>query len=39
MPIKSAINKRNLHAIQPLNPEDVLKNMVRGQYGAGTVDG
>ena len=28
-----------LHAIQPLNPEDVLKNMVRGQYGAGTVDG
>jgi glucose-6-phosphate 1-dehydrogenase len=28
-----------LHAIQPLNPEDVLKNMVRGQYGGGTVDG
>src|SRR6267378_1573141 len=28
-----------LHAIQPLNPEDVLKNMVRGQYGAGSVDG
>src|ERR1700730_6425343 len=28
-----------LHAIQPLNPEDVLKNMVRGQYGPGTVDG
>src|SRR5438552_2967077 len=22
-----------LHAIQPLSPEDVLKNMVRGQYG------
>jgi len=28
-----------LHAIQPLNPEDVLKNMVRGQYGGGNVDG
>ena len=28
-----------LHAIQPLNPEDVLKNTVRGQYGGGTVDG
>jgi len=28
-----------LHAIQPLNPEDVLKSMVRGQYGGGTVDG
>src|ERR1700694_3149015 len=28
-----------LHAIQPLSPEDVLKNMVRGQYGPGTVDG
>jgi len=28
-----------LHAIQPFNPEDVLKNMVRGQYGAGMVDG
>ncbi|HKV64019.1 MAG TPA: glucose-6-phosphate dehydrogenase [Candidatus Acidoferrum sp.] len=28
-----------LHAIQPLSPEDVLKNMVRGQYGAGTVEG
>src|SRR6202158_2866874 len=28
-----------LHAIQPLSPEDVLKNMVRGQYGSGTVDG
>jgi glucose-6-phosphate 1-dehydrogenase len=28
-----------LHAIQPLVPEDVLKNMVRGQYGEGTVDG
>ena len=27
-----------LHAIQPLNPEDVLKNMVRGQYGGGTLD-
>src|SRR5260370_564181 len=28
-----------LHAIQPLSPEDVLKNMVRGQYGPGTIDG
>src|SRR5256886_589333 len=28
-----------LHAIQPLSPEDVLKNMVRGQYGPGTVGG
>ncbi len=28
-----------LHAIQPLDPEDVLKNMVRGQYGPGIVDG
>ncbi len=28
-----------LHAIQPLDPEDVLKNMVRGQYGGGIVDG
>ncbi|MGC2849494.1 MAG: glucose-6-phosphate dehydrogenase [Candidatus Acidiferrum sp.] len=28
-----------LHAIQPLNPEDVLKNMVRGQYAEGVVDG
>src|SRR6266478_5504591 len=28
-----------LHAIQPFNPEDVLKNMVRGQYGGGNVDG
>jgi glucose-6-phosphate 1-dehydrogenase len=28
-----------LHAIQPFTPEDVLKNTVRGQYGAGTVDG
>jgi len=28
-----------LHAIQPLNPEDVLKNMVRGQYGEGIIDG
>jgi glucose-6-phosphate 1-dehydrogenase len=28
-----------LHAIQPLSPEDVLKNMVRGQYGGGLVDG
>jgi glucose-6-phosphate 1-dehydrogenase len=27
-----------LHAIQPLNPEDVLRNMVRGQYGGGTVE-
>ena len=28
-----------LHAIQPLGPEDVLTNMVRGQYGEGSVDG
>jgi glucose-6-phosphate 1-dehydrogenase len=28
-----------LHAIQPLGPEDVLTNAVRGQYGAGIVDG
>ena len=28
-----------LHAIQPLMPEDVLKNTVRGQYGDGTIDG
>jgi glucose-6-phosphate 1-dehydrogenase len=28
-----------LHAIQPFGPEEVLTNMVRGQYGAGTVDG
>src|SRR5258706_7939412 len=28
-----------LHAIQPFNPEDLLKNLVRGQYGAGMVDG
>jgi glucose-6-phosphate 1-dehydrogenase len=28
-----------LHAIQPLGPEDVLTQMVRGQYGEGTVDG
>src|SRR5260221_9491632 len=28
-----------LHAVQPLDPEDVLKNTVRGQYGGGTVDG
>jgi glucose-6-phosphate 1-dehydrogenase len=28
-----------LHAIQPLNPEDVLTNTVRGQYGEGEVDG
>jgi len=28
-----------LHAIQPLNPEDVLKNTVRGQYGEGICDG
>jgi glucose-6-phosphate 1-dehydrogenase len=27
-----------LHAIQPLSPEDVLKSMVRGQYGEGVVD-
>src|SRR5438094_4866646 len=28
-----------LHAIQPLDPEEVLTNMVRGQYGAGMIDG
>jgi glucose-6-phosphate 1-dehydrogenase len=28
-----------LHAIQPLAPEDVLTNMVRGQYGEGIIDG
>jgi glucose-6-phosphate 1-dehydrogenase len=28
-----------LHAIQPFGPEEVLTNMVRGQYGAGTVEG
>ena len=28
-----------LHAIQPFGPEEVLTNMVRGQYGGGTVDG
>ncbi len=28
-----------LHAIQPLSPEDVLRGMVRGQYGEGTVEG
>jgi len=28
-----------LHAIQPLGPEDVLTNMVRGQYGEGAIDG
>jgi len=28
-----------LHAIQPLSPEEVLTNMVRGQYGPGAIDG
>jgi glucose-6-phosphate 1-dehydrogenase len=28
-----------LHAIQPLGPEDVLTNAVRGQYDEGVVDG
>lgn len=28
-----------LHAIQPLTPEEVITNMVRGQYGAGEVNG
>ena len=28
-----------LHAIQPLMPEDVLKNTVRGQYDEGMIDG
>ena len=27
-----------LHAIQPLNPEDVLTSSVRGQYGEGEID-
>src|SRR2546423_2958922 len=27
-----------LHAIQPLDPEEVLTNMVRGQYGPGIID-
>jgi glucose-6-phosphate 1-dehydrogenase len=27
-----------LHAIQPLNPEDVLTSTVRGQYGEGSID-
>ena len=27
-----------LHAIQPLGPEDVLTNMVRGQYSEGCID-
>jgi glucose-6-phosphate 1-dehydrogenase len=27
-----------LHAIQPLDPEDVLTSTVRGQYGQGTID-
>ena len=28
-----------LHALQPLNPEDVLSRTVRGQYGEGIVNG
>src|SRR5437588_6723280 len=28
-----------LHAIQPLSPEEVLSKHVRGQYGAGTING
>ena len=28
-----------LHAIQPFGPEEVLTNMVRGQYGPGIIDG
>ena len=28
-----------LHAIQPLDPEEVLTNMVRGQYGSGSIEG
>jgi len=28
-----------LHAIQPLSPEEVLTNMVRGQYGGGNTEG
>jgi glucose-6-phosphate 1-dehydrogenase len=28
-----------LHAIQPLTPEEVLTNTVRGQYGEGVIDG
>jgi glucose-6-phosphate 1-dehydrogenase len=28
-----------LHAVQPFSPEEVLTRAVRGQYGAGTIDG
>jgi len=28
-----------VHAVQPFGPEEVLTNMVRGQYGVGTVEG
>ena len=28
-----------LRAIQPMSPEEVLRRTVRGQYGAGTIDG
>jgi glucose-6-phosphate 1-dehydrogenase len=28
-----------LHAIQPFGPEEVLTNMIRGQYGGGIIDG
>jgi len=28
-----------LHAIQPVTPEEVLTNMVRGQYGEGVIEG
>jgi glucose-6-phosphate 1-dehydrogenase len=28
-----------LHAMQPFGPEEVLTNMVRGQYGPGTIEG
>ena len=28
-----------LQAIQPFSPEDVLQKAVRGQYGAGEIDG
>jgi len=36
-PIKSAITSRSPARHPAVHPEDVLKNMVRGQYGAGMV--
>jgi len=38
--MRSATSKpKILHAIQPLTPEEVLTNAVRGQYGPGEVNG